>query len=86
MKKENTFKVGDYLYRVDPRRLSIKVVKVYDAEKYNHTTTDYENFAIECEKIHFQLPFDKLPFEFKGLWYFLDEDEANSFLKAQMGM
>ena len=87
MKKERMFKVGDILYRVDPRKLSVKVVKIYNVdETYNYTTTTYENFSIECEKKHFRIPFNKLPFEFKGLWYFLCEEDANSFLKAQMGL
>ena len=51
-----------------------------------YTAATYENFSLECNKKRFQLPFDKFPFEFRGLWYFLSEEEANDFVKAQIGM
>lgn len=87
MRLKATLKVGDILYRVDPRRLSVKVFEIWKTDEvYNHTTTTYENFSLECEKKRFQLPFDRFPFEFRGLWYFLSEEEANDFVKAQIGM
>jgi hypothetical protein len=87
MKIKDALKAGDVLYRVDPGELSIKVFRVGSPdEAVNHTTTDYEYFSPVCEKEYFSLPFDKFPFEFKGLLYFLSEDEANSFIKTQIGM
>ncbi|MDR2947904.1 MAG: hypothetical protein LBV71_01720 [Prevotella sp.] len=86
MKLKVTLKVGDILYRVDPRKLSIKVFRITPDEEVNYTTTTYENFSLPCEKRRFQLPFDKFPFEFKGLLYFLKEEEANDYIKTQIGM
>lgn len=87
MRIKDALKVGSILYRVDPRRLSVKVFVVSGSDEvYNYTTTTHENFSLECEKKRFQLPFDKFPFEFKGLWYFLTEDDANDFIKAQIGL
>lgn len=86
MRIKAALKVGDILYRVDPKKLSVKVFKIWKADEYNYTTTTYENFSLECNKKRFQLPFDKFPFEFRGLWYFLSEEEANDFVKAQIGM
>lgn len=86
---KNALKVGDILYRVDPRKLSVKVFRINGPnEVYNHTTTTYENFSLECEKKWFQLPLEKIPFpfEFKGLLYFLCEDDANNYIKTQIGM
>lgn len=88
MKIKNALKVGDILYRVDPRKLSVKVFRIsHPNEVYNYATTTYENFSLECEKKRFQLPLSKIfPFEFKGLLYFLDEDDAINYIKTQIGM
>lgn len=84
---EANLKVGDVLYRVDPRKLSMKVFVVSGSEEeYNYTTTDYENFDVKCDKKRFQIPLDGFPCEFRGLWYFLTEEEANDFVKTQIGM
>ena len=42
MKLKVTLKVGDILYRVDPRKLSIKVFRITPDEEINYTTTTYE--------------------------------------------
>ncbi|MDR2955816.1 MAG: hypothetical protein LBV43_12115 [Prevotella sp.] len=87
MRIKNALRGGDLVYRVDPSKLSIKVFKISSKdEMYNFATTTYENFSIECEKKRFQLPFGDFPFEFRGLWYFLTEDDAKDFIKAQIGM
>jgi hypothetical protein len=86
---KNALKVGDVLYRVNPRKLSVKAFTINAPEEvYNFTTTTHENFSIECEKKHSQLPLDKVsfPFEHKGLLYFLCEDEANNYIKTQIGL
>lgn len=86
MKLEVSLKTGDILYRVDPKRLSINVFKIVPDEEVNFTTTTYENFSLTCEKKRFQLPFDKFPFEFRGLLYFLNEEDAELYIKNQIGM
>ena len=87
MGRAYTLKAGDTLYRVDPKSLSIKVFRISGPdESYNFTTTTYENFSIDCVKKRFQLPQGLFPLEFKGLWYFLTEEEANNFVKTQIGL
>lgn len=89
MKMENALKAGDILYRVDPRKLSIKVFIISGPDEiYNFTTTTHENFSIECEKKWFQIPLnnDPFPFEFKGQLYFLCEDDAKNYIKTQIGL
>lgn len=91
MKIKDTLKleVGDILYRVDPRKLSIKIFRISSPDEiYNFTATTHENFSIECEKKRFQLPATgkvSFPFEFKGLLYFLCEGDANDYIKTQIG-
>ncbi|MDR0824769.1 MAG: hypothetical protein LBN74_06710 [Prevotella sp.] len=86
MKSKVTVKVGDTLYKVDPKRLSINAFRIFSDEKINFTTTTYEDFSLSCEKRRLQLPFDQFPFEFKGLLYFLNEDDAKNYIKTQIGM
>ncbi len=82
-----TLKEGDILYKVNPRSLSVKVFVIRKSDEYyNFTTTDYENFSIDCEKKRFQLPQGIFPLEFKGHWYFQTEEEANRFVKNQVGL
>ena len=87
MRLRDVLKVGDILYRVDPKKLSIKVFKIDSPDEVvNFTTPNYEDFSVTCEKKRFSLPFDNFPFEFKGLIYFQSEDEANNFIKTQIGL
>ena len=87
MRLRDVLKVGDILYRVDPKKLSIKVFKIDSPDEVvNFTTTNYEDFSVTCEKKRFSLPFDNFPFEFKGFIYFQSEDEANNFIKTQIGL
>lgn len=81
-------KAGDVLYKVDPQSLSIKIFKIGEPDEiYNFTTTTYENFSMDCEKKRFQLPKRlSFPLEYRGRWYFLTEEEANSFVKSQVGL
>jgi hypothetical protein len=86
MKIKNVLRVGDVLYRVDPRKLSIRAFKIVPDELVNYIATNYEDFSLRCEKRRFQIPSGKFPFEFKGLLYFLTEDEANEYVRTQIGM
>lgn len=88
MRIKETLKVGGILYKVDPRRLSVKILRVFSSEEKKDTTTTYENFNLErAERKHFiQMVIEKFPFEFKGSLYFLSEDEANIYIKTQIGM
>lgn len=88
---KNALKAGDILYRVDPKKLSVKVFRISQLEdklnRRSQVTTTYENFFIESsEEKRIQLPIDDFPFEFRGRLYFLSEDEANNYIKTQIGM
>jgi len=87
MKTSATLKAGDILYRVDPKSLSVRIFEIGKPnELYNYATTTYENFSLDCVKRRFQLPNGIFPLEFKGFWYFLTEEDANHFVKTQVGM
>lgn len=84
---QKALKGGDVLYRVNPKNLSMKVFVVSGSEDvYNYTTTNFEDFSLKCEKKRLQIPLDEFPCEFRGFWYFLTEEEANGFVKAQIGL
>lgn len=86
MRLQGTLRVGDILYRVDPQRLSVKVFWISNADEQQIPTT-HENFVMEKkESRSFPMPVEKFPFEFKGLLYFLTEDDANHYIKTQIGM
>ncbi|MDU1889218.1 MAG: hypothetical protein E6767_00890 [Dysgonomonas sp.] len=91
MGMKDILKAGDILYRVDPKRLSVKVFRISQLEeklnKLFRISTSYEDFSIERgEQKQIQLPVDQFPFEFNGRLYFLTEDEANNYIKTQIGM
>lgn len=85
---KETLKAGRILYKVDPQKLSVKILRVFSSEEKKSTPTTYENFNIErIERKRFiQMAIEKFPFEFKGSLYFLSEDEANIYIKTQIGM
>lgn len=84
---KGALKVGDILYRVDPRRLSLQVFRINNADEKQQTPTTHENFVIEKkESGSIPMLLDKFPFEFKGLLYFLTEDDANHYIKTQIGL
>ncbi|GEM_PF-1101864 len=88
MKIGEALKVGDILYKVDPKRLSVKTLEILSSEEKKDTVTDYENFDLERKnrKRFIQMRIEKFPFEFNGSLYFLNEDEAIDYLKTQIGM
>ncbi len=88
MRIKETLKVGEILYKVDPKRLSVKILRVFSSEEKAESVTTYENFSLErVERKRFiQMVIEKFPFEFKGSLYFLSEDEANIYIKTQIGM
>ncbi|WP_029903969.1 hypothetical protein [Prevotella sp. 10(H)] len=87
MRIKGALKAGDILYRVDPRKLSVKVFRIGYSDERKQAETTHENFFLDKnERKQLQMPIEKFPFEFKGLLYFLTEDEANNFIKTQIGM
>lgn len=86
MKTNDTSKKsGSIIYRVDPKKLSIKAFNISQADVEN-TTTTYENFSMDNTKKKLDISLDKLPIEIKGIMYFRTKDEAHNFIKNQIGM
>ncbi|MDR1882751.1 MAG: hypothetical protein LBR26_08220 [Prevotella sp.] len=87
MKLTETLGSGDILYRVDPKKLSVKTYRISHADEKEQTPTTYENFVMEKkERKPVWIPGKKFPFEFRGSLYFLTEDDANHYIKTQIGM
>lgn len=87
MNVRDALKVGDIIYKVDPQKLSVKTFKISSPDEIvNFTTTTYENFWLQCEKQRFQIPLEEFPCQYDGYWYFMSEDEAMGFIKAQLEM
>jgi hypothetical protein len=87
MRLKGTLKVGDILYRVDPKMLSVNVFLVNNVDEKQQSPTTHENFVMEKKESRLiPVLIEKFPFEFKGLLYFLTEDDANHYIKTQIGM
>lgn len=85
MGTKGTLMNGRILYSVDPERLSIRVCNFAQPNNESGCTT-YENFSLDSGQSYRQLFESKLPILFRGLWYFKTEDEAQKFIKTQIGM
>lgn len=85
MKTEKT--LTNNIYCVDIRRL---LIKVYDAAHHNEEvccTTTYENFSFNKEQPQTDhLHLEHLPTIIDGVIYFKTEEEANDYVKKQMGL
>lgn len=79
---------ADVLYRVDPKKLSIKICHTSSAiEKAEYTTT-FENFSYERVVIKPEVPeqIGTLPAYVDGQFFFKTEEEAQEFIRRQIGM
>ena len=86
MKRKDTLMNGRILYSVDPRNLLIKVCNLSQINNGQEKSTTYENFSLDNESELQQLFKEKLPAFIKGLWYFRTQDEAQIFIKTQIGL
>lgn len=80
---------GSVIYKVDPRKLSIKLCYTGKAsEIVAKCTTNFENFSIEAVKMKSEVPdkIGQLPAFVDGLFYCSNEDEARDFIRRQIGM
>jgi hypothetical protein len=87
MRFNGILNVGDILYRVDPKILSVNVFRINNVDEKQQEPTTHENFVMEKKESRLiPMLIEKFPFEFKGLLYFLTEDDANHYIKTQIGM
>lgn len=78
------------LYKVDPRRLSIKLCSTSISEKgvAEECATTFECFYFENIVAKSEVPaqINELPAFIDGAFYFGTEEEAQEFIKTQIGM
>ena len=79
----------DVLYKVDPQKLSIKLCYTSMAvEPVVEYATNFECFSFERVAIKPDVPakLGKLPAKVGGMFYFATEEEAQDFIKKQIGL
>ncbi len=80
---------ADVMYRVDPKKLSIRLCYTSETvESGDRYTTNYENFSFEVVKMKPDVPakIGELPAFVDGVFYFGTEEEAQDFIRKQIGM
>ena len=79
---------ADVLFMVDPKKLSIKVCQISQSRDRSEYTTTFENFSYERVKIKPEIPdqIGQLPACINGQFYFKTEEEAQEFIRRQIGM
>lgn len=86
MRANENIKVGDTLYKVDPQRLVItrtNVVEVSDG--YGSVAKEHKSFQ-EKAKAAEKIAIDNFPSENNGMLYFKTEEDAQKFVKNQIGI
>lgn len=80
---------ADVMYRVDPRKLSIRLCYTSKlAEPATKYTTDYEHFSFDVVQMKPDVPekIGELPTFVDGVYYCRTEEEAQDFIRKQIGM
>jgi len=79
---------ADKLYKVDPKKLSIKICCTSPTTNRTECTTTFENFSYERVKIKPEVPdqIGQLPAYINGFFFFRSEEEAQEFIRRQIGM
>ena len=79
----------DVLYKVDPKKLSIKLCYTSMAiEPVAQYATNFECFSFERIEVEPDIParIGKLPAIIDGIFYCATEEEAQDFIKKQIGL
>ncbi|PXV64437.1 hypothetical protein CLV62_11081 [Dysgonomonas alginatilytica] len=85
MKTNDTRKIkeGDILFSVDPQRLVIATTNVTQVKNgYGKVSVHHTSYLEEEESI----PIESFPVECHGLLLFKTQDEAEEFIKTQIGI
>lgn len=84
--KTKEIKVGDVLFRVDPQKLVItKAAVVEVTEGYGSVVKDGK-YLQDKVKAMVNIALDRFPTENNGFLYFRTEDDAQQFVKLQIGI
>lgn len=80
----------DVLYKVDPTRLSVQIcsTSILDDQMAEECVTTFECFYFEGITAEPEVPnqLDELPAFIDGSFYFGTEEEAQDFVRKQIGM
>lgn len=86
MEMKHVIKAGDTLFSVDPYSLIIikaKIIEVNDG---------YASIKREVKRLHeriksiVRVAIDKFPIEYGGCFFFEKEEDAQNFIKSQIGL
>lgn len=84
--KTKEIKAGDTLFRVDPQRLVItRAAVVAVGEGYGSVVRESKNLHEKVKSL-VKVALDKFPSENNGFLYFRTEDDAQQFVKLQIGI
>lgn len=89
MRANDNFKIkaGDILYRVDPQKLIITRANVVEVSGgFGSVTRENRTSFHEKFKSLIKIALDRFPSEYNGILYFRTEDEAEKFVKTQIGL
>lgn len=85
--KKHNVKVGDILYSVDPQKLVIKRSSITEIDNgYGCVITINSSYYFNKTNDPVWIPIEIFPIETKNLLYFKSEDEAERFIKTQIGV
>lgn len=79
-------KVGDTIYCVDPQRLVIQKIRIVTIEDGFGSVTANETSAYGKVKKLIKIALSKFPVEYNRILYFRTENDAEAFVKAQIGI
>lgn len=85
MRANENIKVGDTLFRVDPQRLVITRTNVVEVSgDYGSVTKEHR--SLQERKAAEKISLDNFPAENNGMLYFKTEEDAQKFVKNQIGI
>ncbi|SHF33535.1 hypothetical protein [Dysgonomonas macrotermitis] len=79
-------KVGDTLYSVNPQRLVIQRIKIEEIEDGVGSLTSSELSTFGKVKKIIRIALGKFPVEHNQILFFKTENDAEAFIKAQIGL
>lgn len=79
-------KVGDAIYCVDPQRLIIQKISIERIEDGYGSVATSETSAYGKVKKIIKIALSKFPVEYNRVIYFKTENDAEAFVKAQIGI